>query len=49
MNGLKKYFIDKDETSYEVKNPYFLVDWICRLPFKEDCPREGERVFHEYI
>ena len=32
----------------EVKNSCFLVDWSCRLPFKEDSLREGEWVCHEY-
>ena len=35
--------------SYEVKNPCFLIDWSCRLPFKEDSLREGEWVCHEYM
>ena len=31
----------------EVNNSCFLINWNCRLPFKEDSLREGEWVCHE--
>ena len=37
-----------DGPSYEDKNPCFLIDWSCHLPFKEDTLREEELACHEY-
>ena len=36
--------LGNDGPSYKVKNSCFLVDWSCRIPFKEDSLREGEWV-----
>ena len=36
------------QPSYEVKNPCFLIDPSCCLPFKEDGLREGEWACYEY-
>ena len=52
MNGVPHaqnvIFLGNDEPSYEVKNSCFLVDWSCRIPFKEDILREGELICHDY-
>ena len=42
MNGvrmLKTYFLATTGGAYEVKNPCFVIDWSCRLPFIEDSLR----------